>query len=330
MEKASIHLKPQVAIAPEATLAQIVSEQLDGTVQDVVLLHQRAAHRMYAACWDQPDGLTPIVIRFFLGSRGDEEARIESNALRGLYRAGYPVPEVYLTIADARLAGAPFLVMEHIPGQPLGKVALADRARIPYWLDQASNLLLKLHGLKWQNSFDTFQPALSALDFAERQIKWWSRQAEVVGAEEASAGFHWLKTNLYLARRTKSPALIHRDFHPNNVLVDGDRIAGVVDWGELTIADPAVDVAWTEMILHTEVSRDLGDQFKEAYRRRNPEIDQSLPFWEVFAACKRLTIMARIQQATTETPDEVSTPPVRLEVARAVVDFMQERLTEED
>lgn len=66
-------------------------------------------------------------------------------------------------------------------------------------------MLLKLHGLKWQNSFDTFQPALSALDFAERQIKWWSRQAEVVGAEEASEGFHWLKTNLYLARRTKSP-----------------------------------------------------------------------------------------------------------------------------
>lgn len=124
--------------------------------------------------------------------------------------------------------------------------------------------------------------------------------------------------------------LIYRDFHPNNVLVDGDRIAGVVDWGELTIADPAADVAWTEDDPHTEVNRELGDQFERGVSPPQPGDRSIATILEAFAACKRLTMIARIQRAANELPDEVSAPPIKLEICRAVVDFMQERLTEED
>jgi aminoglycoside phosphotransferase (APT) family kinase protein len=43
------------------------------------------------------------------------------------------------------------------------------------------------------------------------------------------------------------PRWVHGDLHGGNVLVDGGRVTGVIDWGGLGVGDPATDVmlAWT-------------------------------------------------------------------------------------
>jgi len=48
-------------------------------------------------------------------------------------------------------------------------------------------------------------------------------------------------------RWSGSPAWIHGDLHPGNLLVDAGRITGVIDFGDLTAGDPATDlsIAWT-------------------------------------------------------------------------------------
>ena len=40
------------------------------------------------------------------------------------------------------------------------------------------------------------------------------------------------------------PALLHADLGPEHLLVDGGRLAGVIDWGDARIGDPALDYAW--------------------------------------------------------------------------------------
>jgi len=42
---------------------------------------------------------------------------------------------------------------------------------------------------------------------------------------------------------------IHADLHPRNVLVEGGRFAGVIDWGDLAAGDPATDLASVWMLL---------------------------------------------------------------------------------
>ena len=43
------------------------------------------------------------------------------------------------------------------------------------------------------------------------------------------------------------PVLIHWDLLPGNILVDGDRISAVIDWGAIAVGDPSRDLlpAWT-------------------------------------------------------------------------------------
>lgn len=41
----------------------------------------------------------------------------------------------------------------------------------------------------------------------------------------------------------RPPLWLHGDLHPGNVVVDGDAIAAVVDFGDITSGDPAIDLA---------------------------------------------------------------------------------------
>lgn len=41
------------------------------------------------------------------------------------------------------------------------------------------------------------------------------------------------------------PVLVHGDLGPEHVLVDGGRLSGVIDWGDVRLMDPAIDLAWT-------------------------------------------------------------------------------------
>ena len=40
------------------------------------------------------------------------------------------------------------------------------------------------------------------------------------------------------------PALTHSDLGPEHLLVRGEKLVGVIDWGDARIGDPAIDYAW--------------------------------------------------------------------------------------
>jgi aminoglycoside phosphotransferase (APT) family kinase protein len=51
------------------------------------------------------------------------------------------------------------------------------------------------------------------------------------------------------------PVWIHGDMHPGNVLVDGGRVAAVIDFGDITAGDPASDLALAWMFFGPQARR---------------------------------------------------------------------------
>ncbi len=286
-------------IIPQETLAHVLAERLGGVFEAVEPMGHGMAHRMVAASWQQNDGtVMPVMIRFFRGRNAHSDAAEEADALRELCRTSYPVPELYLLVDDT--GEEPFTVMQRLPGETLTQVARTNPDRISYWLDKASHLLLRLHGIRWQDGYNTLKPVLAPLDYADRQVRWWSNQAATLHAADLVPAFDWLRANLYQTRASTQQTLVHGDFHPDNILVEGDKITGVLDWDSVTIADPAVDVAWTRLPLTVEANADVGDLFTQAYMRRNPAVGKTLPFWEMFAVCRRLTTIAAVKAGQSE------------------------------
>lgn len=52
------------------------------------------------------------------------------------------------------------------------------------------------------------------------------------------------------------PTWIHGDLHTRNVLTVDGTITGVIDWGDMTSGDPAIDLACLWMLLPSEAARD--------------------------------------------------------------------------
>jgi aminoglycoside phosphotransferase (APT) family kinase protein len=55
-----------------------------------------------------------------------------------------------------------------------------------------------------------------------------------------------------IAKGNKQGVLVHLDFHPLNVLTDGQTITAVIDWANAAKGDPRFDIARTMSILRLE------------------------------------------------------------------------------
>src|SRR5215471_18618493 len=107
-------------------VASVLPDYIGGTIQDVSPFEGQNCHSMYAMQWTTADGTTPLVLRLYQGAHRDAEFRTEAGGLRDLYRLSYPVPELFMTVENENVLGAPFIVMEQLPGEPLGKVVLGQ------------------------------------------------------------------------------------------------------------------------------------------------------------------------------------------------------------
>jgi aminoglycoside/choline kinase family phosphotransferase len=78
--------------------------------------------------------------------------------------------------------------------------------------------------------------------------------------------------------------LVHSDFHPGNILWEGDRITGVIDWAETSWGPADLDVMHSRAnfaILH---DLDSAVAFSDAYRWHGGVLDDDQEaelFWSV-------------------------------------------------
>lgn len=171
----------------------------------------------------------------------------EFTVLRALRVSKVPVPETFAVCTDANIIGAPFFVMEYIPGTayrraeqlaPLGP----DRVH-SVTLDMI-DVLADLHAV------DPESVGLGMFGrpdgFLTRQVRRWARQLDGSRSRplpDADALLRWLLENVESRDLPGETSIVHGDYRMNNLLVDGDQISAVIDWEMATLGDPLTDLA---------------------------------------------------------------------------------------
>ncbi|MDT9686506.1 phosphotransferase family protein [Streptomyces sp. TRM76323] len=168
----------------------------------------------------------------------------EHRVLSALHPTAVPVPRPVLLCEDESVLGAPFYVMDFVPGTPYrtaGQLAPLGAERTRAAVLGLVDTLVELHAVDPQGVGlgDFGRPE----GFLDRQLRRWGKQLAASRGREL-AGIDELHTALG-RDLPDSPAatVVHGDFRLDNVLIgDDDRITAVLDWEMSTLGDPLTDL----------------------------------------------------------------------------------------
>jgi aminoglycoside phosphotransferase (APT) family kinase protein len=183
----------------------------------------------------------------------------EFRVLAGLAKTSVPVPVTIHLCSDPEPLGAPFYLMEHVPGVVLRAREQTEALgpdRCAALGTRLIDVLAELH---------TVDPDSVGLgDFGRpdgylaRQVSRWRKQLDASRSREVD-GIDELHDRLAATVPVSArSSLIHGDYRLDNVLVDTDRsdITAVLDWEMATLGDPLADlglfVVYTRSRSHTD------------------------------------------------------------------------------
>ena len=179
----------------------------------------------------------------------------EARLLKALQDTRARVPKVLAVGADLDTIGAPFYVMERVPGEVIGATGPEpldtppERRRIG---EELIDSLVEIHSVDWRAAGleDFGKPT----GYLERQLRrftglWELNKTREIDAVESVGS--WLAENI----PDSGPAtIVHGDYRLGNTIFAAAapaRLSAVLDWEMATIGDPLADIGylcmmWTE------------------------------------------------------------------------------------
>jgi len=170
----------------------------------------------------------------------------EYKYLAALRDTDVPVPEVFGFCDDANVIGAPFYVMRRlhglVPHDPAVLAHLsASEARAAG--EEFISVLKAIHAV----DIDAvgLGDAAKRSGYLERQVARWTDQWHRAKDDDDPI-IDALSDKLASAIPGSGPTtIVHGDYRLGNVMFDGTRVVGVLDWEMATLGDPLADLGYT-------------------------------------------------------------------------------------
>jgi aminoglycoside phosphotransferase (APT) family kinase protein len=287
----------------------------------------------------------PLVLRFYPSVEAADKGASEYRTLSHLAGAGYPVPRPFLFEPGGAAIGAPFLVMERLGGGPLfairsfpqafktfsmgfmgfvrAQARLHRMALAPSTLaalgdsgaraNRRANTRANSNDGPQNGSQDSAQDA--GKDGAAARLL--ERTLEAVAARVEQGPLPGLAAALARLRagaaefQNAPPSFLHLDYHPQNVLVKGLRVTGVIDWANAAIGDRHFDAATTAVIMSTSamehprwmrdnvagnnLRRTFNALYLAAYHATSPMELRRLRYYQGLAGALRLSMLGMMR-----------------------------------
>jgi aminoglycoside phosphotransferase (APT) family kinase protein len=324
-ERLARWLAPRLPGAEELRLSELRAPQSSGFSNDTLLFeaeYRRDGRRRSEALVAR---IQPTGFQVF----PEYDMALQFRTLELLAPTGVPVPRArWLEAGDATVLGAPFYVMDQVPGRVppdnppyhvsgwVTEIAPEERAAL-WWGGIAC--MARIHRLDWRAAgfgfLDRPERGATALD---QQLAYSgdSRRGAAGGREQPTveAAFAWLRKHQPSGEPT---VLSWGDARIGNILFDGTRPAAVLDWEMVGLGSPEVDLAW-HVFLDKHHSVGIGqprlpgfpsyEATVERYQEQSGFAVRHLHYYEVFAGFRFAVIMLRLAQqlVTYALMDEVS------------------------
>lgn len=211
--------------------------------------------------------LDRVVLRRYVLPWTREEPWIpgnEAQTLRWLadHQVGVPVPRLLASDPDGSAVGVPATLMTASVGATVWEPD--DRTS---WLRALAEVVVSIHAVPTS----TAQLAWAPYPPDSRTPPVWSAHPDA-----------W-RTAYRLWEGPTPPSrrvFLHRDFHPGNVLWNGDRITGVVDWTSSCAGPPEEDIGHCRANLAIRHGQDCADEFLTLWQDLSGTLEYH-PYWDL-------------------------------------------------
>lgn len=219
-----------------------------------------------------------FILRAYLGDGALAKIEREVSGMRHLSKLAYPVPELLLHEANTSILGQAFVIMEKLHGQSLWPALnTVSQAEEDTYLEDFAALQARLHRLDWQGFGDASTIIDNLLgdlraEFTKFELKDFFPVAD------------WLDKN----RVPIVPALVHLDFHANNVFLHPDKRMTVIDWSQFGLSDYRLDLSWTLLIMGDYGKAGWREKILESYKKASGYAVDNLDYFNVLSYNKFL------------------------------------------
>jgi aminoglycoside phosphotransferase (APT) family kinase protein len=220
-------------------------------------------------------GRRSLVLRRFVNEKWvkaePDVAVREGMSLQHATRAGLPAPNLIALDADGEHCGVPATLVARLEGS----VVLEPTER-KQWLRGLAETAARIHrvdaaGFRWK--YRRYNEGVSLIvPRWSKQQEAWAKAIEIVEGPPPSY----------------SQCFVHRDYHPSNVLWEGGRVSGIVDWVNGCRGPAGIDVAWCRHNLAELHGVQVADDFLAAYSAAAGSEFEYDPYWDLMSAVELL------------------------------------------
>jgi aminoglycoside phosphotransferase (APT) family kinase protein len=279
-----------------------LADELDPTVQIENLRRTTAGFSRENWLFDAvvgEDRYPLIARRDPVGSVLETDRRIEAAVLQGLEKTELPTARLRWVDLEGEKIGRPTLVMDLVPGTCdsfvlNGSRPLQERLALAH---QIYGLLAQIHLVDWRaiGLGDVLEDPGSAA--AARAVDHWEAELRRVQLEpepELTFVIAWLRK---YAPESEHTVLVHGDFKPGNLLIEGDRVTAILDWETAHLGDPHEDLGWVTNPLRAGEHRipqvwEAGHLLDQWSQRTGIAVnDDAVHWWSVLANLKLAVIV---------------------------------------
>ena len=285
----------------------LLSRFPDAVVSDFILLTHGFESEIYSFHLQVSLSVqNDCILRLFTGEGATEKLIREATGLSLLQKAGYPVPSLVLQEPDARILGKPFEIIERLEGQALwSALAIAESHQTNQLLWRFGLLLSQLHKLNWHSFMPnpgTFEKNPTSL--LEEVISPYRSLYAKYNLRGFPAVVDWL--DLHKREISVRPAVVHQDFHANNVFLCSNDQLCVLDWTQFAVSDFRIDLCWTLLIMG-----DLGNPAwrKQIFNAYASDVNCPVEQLDYFNVIVYMKLLASTVIAFTFGPEELGLRP---------------------
>ncbi|WP_084243284.1 phosphotransferase family protein [Planomicrobium okeanokoites] len=209
-------------------------------------------------------------------------ARHEAGSLRQAAALSIPSPEIIAFDETGEECGMPAVLMTKLAGDTI--LQPSDRAD---WLDKMAKCLVEIHQ---QKAGDFEYEYFSYNDALRLEKPLWSKFQD-----------DWMRAFYIVAGVRPRPeyCLIHRDYHPANILWQNGEISGVVDWVNACRGPAGVDVGHCRVNLTQLYGLSAADDFLESYIKYAGDSFRYDPYWDLLSLTDTLDGPPKVYEGWT-------------------------------